>query len=310
MTGASSFTGYWFARFLAHAGHDLVVTFRSAKEQYAGVRARRVRELASMVDCRWGVEFGDAEFLRVVEGEAFDLFCHHGAEMTNYRSWDFDPLSATRSNTREIRRVLAGLVKHGCDRVVLTGSVFEPFEGIGDAENRAFNPYGLSKHLSFEICRMEASRLSQQVGKFVIPNPFGPYEDGRFTTYLTQSWLRGEAPLCRTPRYIRDNIHVSQLASAYLDYCTSPNDCDLPSRCSPSGYVESQREFALRVATEFSARTEVSAHVTFAEQAAFEEPPVKVNPPRAYYPESWPSETAAWDEAVEYWQAQYDGKFR
>ena len=33
-TGASSFTGMWFARALASAGHDVVATFRKRPEAY------------------------------------------------------------------------------------------------------------------------------------------------------------------------------------------------------------------------------------------------------------------------------------
>ena len=53
--------------------------------------------------------------------------------------------------------VLAAAAQRGCARFVVTGSVFEPYEGVGDPGHRALNPYGLSKHLSFEILRMEAA---------------------------------------------------------------------------------------------------------------------------------------------------------
>ena len=46
-TGASSFTGSWFVRTLAAAGHEIVATFRSPLTAYEGVRARRVAAAAA-----------------------------------------------------------------------------------------------------------------------------------------------------------------------------------------------------------------------------------------------------------------------
>src|ERR1041385_2405640 len=44
-TGASSFTGYWFVKALADAGHDVTCPLRSAPEKYEGVRKDRVEAL-------------------------------------------------------------------------------------------------------------------------------------------------------------------------------------------------------------------------------------------------------------------------
>jgi UDP-glucose 4-epimerase len=69
--------------------------------------------------------------------EKWDLFCHYGAVVDNYRSWDFDPIAATRQNTANVRAVLARLAMNGCRAIVFTGSVFEPYEGRGDPECQA-----------------------------------------------------------------------------------------------------------------------------------------------------------------------------
>jgi UDP-glucose 4-epimerase len=52
----------------------------------------------------------------------------------------------------------------------------------------------------------------------VIPNPFGLYEEPHFTAYLMTTWLASETPRVQTPRYVRDNIHVSLLAKAYAAF--------------------------------------------------------------------------------------------
>ena len=45
-TGASSFTGYWFVKALAEAGHEVTVIFtKDCPESYEGIRRARVKRL-------------------------------------------------------------------------------------------------------------------------------------------------------------------------------------------------------------------------------------------------------------------------
>jgi nucleoside-diphosphate-sugar epimerase len=240
--------------------------------------------------------------------KAFDLLCHHAAEMTDYRSWDFDPLAATVANTRSARAILQRLTDKGGRGLVVTGSVFEPFEGLGDARHRAFNPYGLSKHLSFEVLRMEAERLGLGLGKFVIPNPFGPREEFRFTSFLAREWAAGRTPKVGTPDYVRDNIHVSLLTATYADVIarmSEPSDPPGPLRAAPSGYIESQGAFALRVARELEPRLARPCPVELAVQTDFPEPLVRINrDPAAHAQTRW-SEAEAWDALAGYYKATF-----
>lgn len=301
LTGASSFTGFWFARELSTAGHAVTGIFRGESPgAYQDVRRRRVDALIPVVEPVWGVEFGDERFLDLVTSQRFDLIALHGAEMTNYRSWDFDPVEATRRNTRNLREVLARFAGNGGARVIATGSVFEPFEGVGDPLNRAFNPYGLSKHLTFEIVRLEAERIGLALGKFVIPNPFGPYEEFRFTSFLAREWGAGRTPSVATPAYVRDNIHVSLLALAYRVFCEAV-PAEGVQHATPSGYVESQGEFALRVAAELGGRLGRSLDVALTQQNAFPEPLIKINAELAATALPQWSERDAWDAACAYW---------
>jgi UDP-glucose 4-epimerase len=90
--------------------------------------------------------------------------------------------------------------------------------------------------------------------KFVIPNPFGPYEEPRFTAYLMQTWLAGETARVQTPRYVRGNIHVSLLAKAYAVFVGTTPAPDTVRRLNPSGYPESQGAFAERLRREAAVR--------------------------------------------------------
>jgi UDP-glucose 4-epimerase len=303
MTGASSFTGAWFAEELARAGHHVVATYRGPLSDYTGVRAEHVRRLASLVEQVDNTSFGDASFLDLAAAQPYDLLLHHAATMENYRSWDFDAISASEKNTRNTRPLLRTMSERGLRKVVVTGSVFEPFEGDGDAPGRAFNPYGLSKHISFEIMRLEAERFGLSLGKFVIPNPFGPSEEPRFTTYLAREWKAGRVPTVATPRYVRDNIHVSLLAKAYRSFCEALPDAAGVRRSSPSGYVGSQGDFARRVATELRDRTGWRCEVREAEQTDFSEPLVRTaTEPAAAAHADW-IEAEAWEACAEYYRS-------
>src|SRR5215204_3684797 len=90
LTGASSFTGYWFARELVAAGHQVVAAFRG-DGHYEAVRGERTAMLRGLCEMHFDCPFGSEAFFAVVRAGAsgFDVLCHHGAEMTDYRSPDF-----------------------------------------------------------------------------------------------------------------------------------------------------------------------------------------------------------------------------
>ncbi len=136
------------------------------------------------------VPFGSDAFLKLVRDSGpWDLFCHHAAESANYKSPDFDAARALQTNTFNLRAVLAA-VKPAA--VLLTGSVFENDEGAGNEPLRAFSGYGLSKGLTWQAFRFYCDEARLPLGKFVIPNPFGPFEEPRFTAYLMRTWKDGK----------------------------------------------------------------------------------------------------------------------
>src|SRR5580765_3008739 len=218
-TGISSFTGCWFARSLTAAGHEVIGTLTRKLESYEGVRRRRLDELNTV--CRLILEapFGiDAFFKLIADFKQWDLLCHHAAEATNYRSSDFDIHRALLSNSLNLRKVLSILKSAGLQGVVLTGSVFENDEGNGNEPLQAFSPYGLAKGLTWQVFRFYCEQAGLPLGKFVIPNPFGPWEEPRFTAYLMKTWKARQAAQVKTPDYTRDNIHVDLLTAVYVKF--------------------------------------------------------------------------------------------
>jgi nucleoside-diphosphate-sugar epimerase len=169
---------------------------------------------------------------------------------------------------------------------------------------RAFSPYGLSKGLTGALCDFYCEREGMPLDRFVIPNPFGPYEEPRFTDYLMRTWLAGGAARVGTPRYVRDNIHVDLLAKSYAAFVTTPGARG-SRKLGPSGYPENQGAFAERVAREVKVRTHLDCALSFAEQTEFAEPAIRINTALADATVLGWSETAAWDEFVRYYQTLY-----
>lgn len=302
LTGASSFTGCWFARDLAAAGHDVTAVFQRAADAYADEpRRARVGLVARACRAVHGVAFGDERFLALVREGGWDLLAHHGAHVVDYRSPAFDAMAAAQANSRGVREVLEALASGGCRRVVLTGSVFEGGEGAGSQGLPHFSPYALSKALTAEVFRFHCDRAGLGLGKFVIPNPFGPYEEARYTAYLARTWLDRKVARCASPAYVRDNIHVSLLSRAYVRFATT-----LPAtgfaRLAPSGYPESQGAFTRRFAEALRPRLGLPCEVELARQVEFPEPRVRINTDLVDGAALGWDEEAAWDAVAAYYR--------
>jgi nucleoside-diphosphate-sugar epimerase len=303
-TGASSFTGYWFVKELAAAGHEVVATFRKRAEEYPD-ELRKKRIALAAKNCRpvYGCAFGDDRFLELIREGGWSLLCHHGADVTNYKSPDFNVTTALENNTHRLPAVLDALRQSNCYKVLLTGSVFENDEGAGSEGLPAFSPYGLSKALTWQAFRYYTQAHQMTLGKFVIPNPFGPFEEPRFTSFLIKNWKANVTPAVNTPAYVRDNIHVSLLAKVYAEFAKKlPDDAGV-TKINPSGYAESQGAFALRFASEMRSRLNLDCRVELKTQTDFAEPRVRIN---TDIPDTkslnW-NESAAWDEIGEYYRS-------
>ncbi len=115
---------------------------------------------------------------------------------------------------------------------------------------RRLLPYGLSKGLTAQVFRYEAELAGIHLGKFVIPNPFGVYQEPRFVQYLLSTWARGEVAKVGTPDYVRDNIPVELLALEYRRFLEALPDAPGFSKLNPSGLIGTQGDFGQRVAQE------------------------------------------------------------
>jgi UDP-glucose 4-epimerase len=301
-TGASSFSGYWMVHALRQAGHRVVAPLRGTEGTYTDIKARRVAMLPADCEVHYGVNFGDDNFLNLIETETpFDILCHHAAEVSNYKSPDFDAVAAFSTNIRNLVPVLRKLAEKNCRRMIITGSVFEQNEGVGPEPKPAFSPYGLSKGLTSQYAQYYAEREGLSLGKFVIPNPFGPLEEPRFISYLMKTWISRQIASVKTPDYVRDNIHIELLAEAYKKMVETLPDEPGYLHYGPSGYVESMGDFTHRVANEMTRRLGVPCVVRLEEQTDFSEPLTRVNSDRPDGEEYPWSESEAWDKLANFY---------
>ena len=304
-TGASSFTGMWFARELIEAGHQVTATFLKPLEAYTDLRKERVDQVLAYCTPIFNCPFGSDLFLKLLKDGNWDVLCHHAADVVNYKSPDFDFAAALASNTRNIKQTILLLKDKGCSKILLTGSVFEQNEGQGTEDLRAVSPYGLSKGLTTDVFKYFCSQYGMKLGKFVIPNPFGPYEEPRFTTFLVKSWLDNAVPKVSSPDYVRDNIPVSLLAKAYVKFLGGLSEVRGFEKCSPTGYQESQGDFTKRFSIEMEKRLLIKCPFQLGVQTDFPEPKVRLNTGwKEQQNLNW-NETEAWEELADYYMDQY-----
>lgn len=255
----------------------------------------------------WGCRFGDERFIELINSHKdWDLLCHHGAFVRDYRSIDFDVSAAIESNSHNLKEVLDRLTAAGCNKLLLTGSVFEQNEGLGEEPLEAFSPYGLSKGLTAELFRYWCHHFDVELSRFVIPNPFGAWEEKRFTAYLINNWLNDRTAGVNTPDYLRDNIHAPLLAGAYVKFAAEMVQGNYRNRLNPCGYIESQGAFAQRVAVAMQPRLGKDCGLELAHQKVFEEPRIRINFDKPYMQTIDWDESGAWDAMAEYYLANHD----
>ncbi len=302
LTGASSFTGAWFAATLARDGHAVTATLQGRADDYAPLAALRIAMMRDAgVALAEGVSHGNDAFFALI-GEGCDVLGYHGADVRDYRSPDFDVQRAVAANTAAIGETLDRAKRAGTGRIVYTGTVAEPGEGGGEAAERAMSPYGLSKYLSWEVLHAEARAAGVALGKFVIPNPFGRFEQERYCSYLMACWARGETAQVRTPGYIRDNIPVDRLARAYAGFARlAPGDPGADA-CRPSGYAGSQADFTARFAREIGSRLALATPYALLAQSDFSEPLTRIN--RDAAAPGW-DEGRFWDDLAAYYAMRF-----
>lgn len=89
-----------------------------------------------------------------------------------------------------------------------------------DASTEPVLTYGASKLLAEKICRHQARNLSIDVTVLRIFNPYGPgQKEPYFISYVVNTLRNGKKVVLKTPDVVRDFIHVSDVAKAFVAAC-------------------------------------------------------------------------------------------
>lgn len=296
LTGASSFTGTWFASALAERGFAVTALHRRPLEAYPPLARRRLARLDGIARLVRLPGLASAEAQALLERERFDLLCLHGAEVGDHRSPTFDVAGALARTTAGLGPLLDRFAARGGRAVLVTGSIFEADEGRGPPPLRAFNPYGLAKTLIWQTIRFEVERRGLVLGKLVIAHPLGPFDKPGLVGELLAAWCRGETAAIRRPRLVRDFVAVDALARAYAEAARRLLGEGGPVHLVPSLWPESVAAFVGRLAAAIGRRTGLACAVRLAEPSEpSEEPPIRIgsDPLRALVPD-W-DEERFWD---------------
>ena len=302
LTGASSFTGLWIGEALTKAGFQVIAPLQRPLADYDSVRLDRVRRLAAVAEVVLDCPFGSPAMAALIAARpGIDALAHHGAHIAGYRDPGYDAAAAFARNTAGALDCFRLLAAQGARLVIATGTVFEAGEGGPQTDPLAVTPYGLSKTLSTVAFAHYAAWAGLSFGRFVIPSPYGAFEERRFGWHLFRTWFAGGVPQVRTPAYMRDHIPAPMLAAAYADHLATLLAAPAAAKAAgvrrPSGWIASQGDFARKVAREASARLDRDCPLDFAVQTALEEPLWRVN--------SDPATPPGWDEAG-FWDGYVD----
>ena len=300
-TGSSSFTGYHFIKCLVKDGHDLTITFSKNKNFYLkqkNNRSERVKDLIKNYDCNFNVDFSNEKSINFLKKiSSIDVFCHHFADTSNYKSNKYDLYNALENNTKILDESIKILKGKGLKDYIYTGSYFEPAEEFSLNYN-SFSSYGLSKSLTGQIIRHYCHNHSVNYKKFIIPNPLGELEDeNRLTTFVAKQWIDKKIFVIQQPAYLRDNIPIKILSKRY-SYFIKGRKLKLDS---PSFYRLSNLDFIALFSKEMKKRSNLKCEFNFINSPKYTEPMKKFNDNRLKINEFKITATDLWDELIKYY---------
>jgi len=280
LTGVSSFTGFWFAKVLSEAGHSICCPLPRPRESYEGLKKKRLDSLPIEVDVIYEAPFGSDRFVALLD-KTFDALCLHGAYVEGYHSDQFDFSYALNQNLNQIDKVLKVAKSSGCKLVIWTSSIFEDAvhtEGkVAVAHKPIWLKYALSKKISFICIRELCANYGLGFSRFVISNPFGPYEDAKFCYHLVQNILAGKKFDVQSPFYVRDMIHVGHLSESYVMLVQNSIDGDITDELRPSEYPMRMIDFAALLCKKINFYYGIDYELGYCEQKVYDEPLVLVN---------------------------------
>ena len=147
---------------------------------------------------------------------------HLASHVVGARSLDV-VLSTLHSNLTSTVNLLMAAKAHGCERVVLTGSLEEPEPSLQWPVPSS--PYAAAKLAAGAYGRMFNALFELPVvilRVFMVYGP-GPQEVNKLVPYTIRSLLRGEQPQFSSGTREVDWVYVADVAEAFLHAATAPD---------------------------------------------------------------------------------------
>jgi len=174
-------------------------------------------------------------------------------------------------------------------------------EGAGSRDCRDFSPYGLSKALTAQVFRYHCARAGLGWGSSSIPNPFGPFEEPRYTAHLMKNWFAGATPTCSSRPTCATTSTVALLAKEYARFAKE-HARGGSRRCNPTGYVREPGRVSCASRKPCATRLGLPCPVRLAQQTEFPEPRVRINTDVPDAGALGFDRDRAWDEFAEYYR--------
>lgn len=275
LTGASSFTGFWFAKELKLKGFNVFCPLPRSENDYNGIKAKRIDNIKRDVTFIFNSPLGENKFNDLLE-KPFDILCLHGAHVQNYESPKFELLNSLNCNLNEIEFILKKSFFNGCKTVLWTSSIFEDVLDNNDENTDYYKvpwlKYALSKKTSYTIVKHLSISMGFNFVRFVIPNPFGPFEDQKLCFHLTKSLMQGSDFIVKTPDYLRDMIHIENLAEIYVKQILHSRELSIFKECRPSEYRMKIFDFAKLLTSKYNQFYNAEYEIEKMKQEIFNEP--------------------------------------
>lgn len=277
LTGVSSFTGCWFANELSSQGFEVICPLPRKIKDYTGIKKTRLDFVRTKVSILFNCPLGSTDFLELCS-KPFDFLGFHASYVKNYHKNDFKISKAFEENLKNIELTLSVIKKH-CRGIIYSSSIFEnainlETEDLSQYSLPWFN-YAFAKKITYLSLKSLSEQNNISFKRFVITNPFGPYEDKKISYYIMKSIIEMKEISLRTPLYKRDMIHVQVLAKVYaMAFFELQNkNC---SEVRPSQYNVPIQEFAKIMLTEMSRYTKTKT-LNIGKQKEFFEPKELLN---------------------------------
>jgi len=227
VTGASGFIGSALARRLHEAG--VAVT---------GVATRPRDNLNPAIQWSFG-DLADVAYVKqLLEQSAPEVVFHLASYVTGARDLDI-VLPAFHSNLTSTVNLLASCQQHGCQRIILTGSLEEP-EGETPVPS---SPYAAAKWAGSGYARMFHALYGTPVVTARLFMVYGPDQKdvNKLIPYVIRSFLAGETPRLSSGVREVDWIYVDDVVNGYLALATAPQEVEGQSLDIGSGRLVSIR---------------------------------------------------------------------